>query len=162
MLGSIGLEPSASLIEAMAGVEQRAWERAVRLYPDTRPALGELRRRGYRLGIISNCSVQAGAMIDYHGLRALFDAVILSFEVGVAKPDPAIYQRACAALELAPGECGFVADGAGGELEGASVLGLLTVRIDRPGRRALADPEARADHLVRSLDELLELLGSGR
>jgi putative hydrolase of the HAD superfamily len=162
MLGSIGLAPPASLIAEMARLEERAWERAVRLYPDTKPALRELRRRGYRLGIISNCSVQAGAMIDFHGLRALVDTTLLSFEVGVAKPDPAIYEQACAALGLPPEACGFVADGAGGELEGARAVGLLTVRIDRPDRRASREGEqARSDRRVGSLDELLELLGSG-
>ena len=155
MLLTIGVEPPPEVIAQMAALEYRSWEQAVHLYPDTEPTLRELRRRGCALGILSNCSCQAGAVVRSLGLPKLVDVVILSFEVGTAKPDPDMYRQACAALNQAPSACTFVADGAGGELEAAQVLGLRTVKVQRPNRRAPEDPSIRADHRIESLAQLL-------
>lgn len=157
MLSTLGLAPPAAVIDELAALEYRSWEQAVQLYPDAEPTLRELRRRGHKLGILSNCSIQAGAVIDYLGLPKLVDAAILSFQIGLAKPDPAIYRRACAALDAAPTECAFVADGAGGELEAARALGLLAVKVDRPNQRSPEDLTIRADHRIESLEEVLAL-----
>ena len=159
MLAKLGLEPSPDQLAALAEFEFRSWQRGVHLYEDTRPVLSELRRRDFRLAILSNCSCQAGAVVRYHGLPELVDTVALSCEVGLSKPDPAIYQHVCAELGLAPEDCVYVADGAGGELEAARSLGLLAVKIRRPNQRDLEDPTVQADHRVESLHELLELLG---
>jgi FMN phosphatase YigB (HAD superfamily) len=78
--------------------------------------------------------------------------------VSLAKPDPAIYRKACAALEVAPSACAFVADGAGGELEAAGALGLFTVKIRRPNQHAPEDFAVRADRRVESLEEVPGLL----
>ena len=158
MLGSIVAAPEPAVIAELVELEERSWRRAVRLYPDSKPTLRKLRRRGLKLGILSNCSCQAGAVIRSLGLPKLVDAVVLSFEVGLAKPDPAIYRKACAALEVAPSACAFVADGAGGELEAAGALGLFTVKIRRPNQHAPEDFAVRADRRVESLEEVPGLL----
>lgn len=163
MLEAAGRTASAETIAALADLERRTWERAVHLYPDTLPALRELRRRGFKLAILSNCTCQAGAVVYQLGMAELVDAVLLSYEVGLAKPDPAFYQRACAALGVPPAACAFVADGAGGELEAASALGLRTIRIHRPHPRHPDDGQAvRADAHVRTLAEALALLPARR
>lgn len=158
MLAKLGIHPSPDELTALADFEFRTWQRGVRLYDDTRPTLTELRRRDFRLAVLSNCSCQAGAAVRHHGLPKLVDTLALSCEVGLAKPDPAIYQYVCAELGLAPADCVYVADGAGGELEAAHTLGLLTVRIHRPNQRSPEDPTVQADHRIGSLPELLALL----
>ncbi len=163
MLGTLGTPPEPELLANLVEHEEATWRQAVHLYDDTLSALRELRQRGFRLGLISNCSCQAGAVIRYLGFTALVDTLILSFEVGLAKPDPAIYQQTCAELGLAPEDCAFVADGAGGELEAANAVGLLTVKIRRPNQRAPENHHVRAGIRVESLAELLaraELQGS--
>jgi len=72
------------------------------------------------------------APLDRLGLRGYFDAVILSFEVGLLKPDPAIFGLACARLGVAPAEWAFVADGGFGELDAAAALGMFAVRVRLP------------------------------
>ena len=156
MLSTLGAAPGSDLLADLVEHEEAAWRQAVQLYDDTLSALRELRQRGLWLGLISNCSCQAGAVIRHLGFATLVDTLTLSFEVGLAKPDPAIYHRACAELSLAPEDCAFVADGAGGELEAASALGLLTVKIRRPGQRAPENHDVRASIRVESLAELLD------
>jgi putative hydrolase of the HAD superfamily len=157
MLSALGTAPRPGLLADLVEHEEAVWRQAAQLYDDTRSALHELRQRGFRLGLISNCSCQAGAVIRHFDFAALVDTLVLSFEVGLAKPDPAIYHQACAELRLAPEDCAFVADGAGGELEAASALGLLTVKIRRPGQRAPENHDVRASIRVESLAQLLVL-----
>ncbi len=57
----------------------------------------------------------------------MFDAVVLSCEHGVRKPDPAIYRIALDAIGLPPAECVFV-DDIGGNLKPAKALGMTTVK----------------------------------
>ena len=96
-------------------------------------------------------------MIYHLGFAELVDALVLSFRGRPGQTRAAIYQHACTELGLAPADCAFVADGAGGELEAASALGLLSVKIRRPGQRAPENHEVRAQARVESLTELLTL-----
>ena len=65
----------------------------VRLYDDSLPTVAALRERGDAHALVSNCSNATRPIVEQLGLPALFDAVILSFEVGVRKPEPGIYRR---------------------------------------------------------------------
>lgn len=68
-------------------------------------------RRRYRLGLLSNTSAaDPQHILGRHGLDGLFDAVILSAAVGLAKPDPAIYRLALARLSTAPEVTVFIDD----------------------------------------------------
>jgi putative hydrolase of the HAD superfamily len=154
----------AALIVELAAGDRLAWAEAARLYPDALATLSALRERGFSLGLVSNCSCQAADVIEATGLNRHLDALALSFELGVAKPEPGIFLAACERLNVAPEECVFVADGAGGELEAAHTLGMLAVWVDGPdGRRRSSLPPAydvRVEQLaeVLSLDELKESL----
>lgn len=73
---------------------------------DERPlvdAVVTARRNGLRTGLLSNAD-----SLEVPG--DLFDAVVLSGEVGVAKPDRRIFELAAERLGLQPGECVFVDD----------------------------------------------------
>lgn len=145
------------LVAALAAADRRAWVEAARPYPDAMETLAALRRRGHAIGLVSNCSCQATDVIRSLGLDDYLDGMALSFELGVAKPDPAIFLAACERIGARPDECVFVADGAGGELEAAAGLGMLAVWIDRPEerRRASAPPVAHAR--IGRLSEALAL-----
>ena len=103
------------------------------LYPDVLPTLGALRAlRGVTTGLVSNASSTAAFLVERLGLSGYFKEAVYSFRVGVLKPHPGIYLRACDALQVRPAECLFVGDGNGFELDGAGALGMETVRILRP------------------------------
>jgi putative hydrolase of the HAD superfamily len=151
MLEQLGRPAPPDRLAELAALEIRTWSDAVTLYPDARPALAALKARGYRLGVLSNCSDQAGYVIERAGLGDVFDALALSFRLGVAKPQPAIYEWVCQALDVQSSETVFVADGAFGELDAARDLGIVAVLIEQDGQSRSYGSSARWDHRVENL-----------
>jgi epoxide hydrolase-like predicted phosphatase len=87
--------------------------------------LRALRREGVRMGLLSN-SVGEAAVYDRPLMAELFDAVVISSEVGLRKPDPEIYELATERLGLPPSACVYV-DDLGGNLKPARALGMATI-----------------------------------
>lgn len=87
-------------------MDPRAWIP----YPDTEPTLRALRVRGIKVGIVSNVPQDLRPIFAVHALQDLVDAFTHSFEVGVEKPDPAIFLRACERLGTKPEETIMVGD----------------------------------------------------
>lgn len=129
-LGAPG--PAPEVVARVTAIEERTLRRATALHPDARPVLDDLAaRRDLRLGLVSNASHAAEALLDHLDLASYFTAAAWSFRVGVPKPDPAIYLEACRALGVGARECLFVGDGNALELDGAHALGMTAVRIER-------------------------------
>lgn len=158
MLRQLGADPSPALLAELRELQLDGWARAVTIYPETLSTLDALRQRGLKLGLISNCSADAGAALARIGLAQHFDAVTLSCDVGLMKPDPAIYQHTCAALGVTPEESMFVADGAFGELDAAKALGMLAVKVEQPNQSGDFGTSTSFDHRVERLDQILGLL----
>lgn len=165
ILAHLGRPVGDGLVERLAEIERATRWSGVRLYPTTLPTLRALRERGYRLGLVSDCTAVMGRPIpEQFGLLPLLDAVALSYEVGHAKPSPAIFHAATDALGVEPASCLFVGDGGSDELNGARALGMTTVRIDQEGAWARSASPAPSAFVVVRLDEVLELppLAPGR
>ena len=121
--------------------------------------LEELRSRGYRLALATDCSSGTPAMLDRTPLGAFFEVRAVSSHLGVTKPDPAVYEHVLAGLGVAGERCLYVGDGNSEELPGAKRHGMTTVWVDngddqRWEHRFVPD----ADHAVRDLREILALL----
>ena len=68
-------------------------------------------RPGYKISILSNADVSLRRRLEHEiGIHHLFDDIVCSAEVGMAKPERAVFDLACRRLGLAPGECVFVDD----------------------------------------------------
>ena len=158
MLSRLGADATPELVAHLVELENRAWSEAVHLYPETVPLLQELRARGYRLGLLSNCSCQAGAVVSVLGLDALMDELVLSCDVRLAKPDPEFFRHACRVLGVTVEETMFVADGAFGELDAATDLGMISVKVEQPHQSGDYGTSERYDHCVTSLSQVLPLL----
>jgi len=131
--GALGRAPDAELIERVARVEVESLTAGTTLYPDVLPTLVAVRRRdGLKVGLVSNASSTATMLFERLELGAYFDATVFSFQVGVVKPQPAIYLQACVDLRVQPDSCLFVGDGNARELDGAKRVGMEAVRIERP------------------------------
>ncbi|MFF0430694.1 HAD family hydrolase [Streptomyces sp. NPDC004327] len=104
-------------------------------YPDTARTLAELSRAGVAVAVVSNIGWDLRPVFRAHGLDEFVDVYALSYEVGVQKPDPAIFRYACERLGLAPAETLMVgddrtADGGAGAL-GARVHFVDHLPVDR-------------------------------
>ena len=91
--------------------------------------VNRLRGEGIRVAVLSN-SWGSGEYDPYGGydLDKRFDAVVISDQVGLRKPDPAIYTLAAAKIGVAPGSCVFVDDTAA-NLPAARDLGMAVVHF---------------------------------
>ena len=158
MLRQLGRPAAPPLLRELAAVDRDSWRAAVTLYPEARPCLHALKQAGYQLGVLSNCSCQAGYVIEEAGLDDLCDTLVLSFRLGLAKPQPEIYLHACSALDVSPRETVFVADGAFGELDAAQALGIVAVLIEQERQSRAYGASERWDHRVETLAEVPPLV----
>jgi putative hydrolase of the HAD superfamily len=142
--------PNADLLAFLAREAYAMWHSSVQLFADTLPSLARLRRAGLRLAIVSNCSREAGSVVSVLGLTPYVDTIVLSCEVGLAKPDPAIYRLALDRLATMPRRA-ILVDDVSANLDTAHTLGLGTVMILRYSQPA----DNACEHvIIRRLDEL--------
>src|ERR1019366_3365930 len=102
--------------------------------PGTFEALEAFKSAGYRLGIVSNAEGRGEADAKRFGLASYFDVIIDSHVVGVAKPDPRIFQIALERLSVAPDEVRFAGDIYSIDVEGARAAGIEAGVVDQHRR----------------------------
>lgn len=154
--------PTGVLQAALArkyAVTQAHWQPET----DTLPNLKELKKAGYRIGLISNASdaTDVHALIDKAKIRPYLQSIVISAEFGQRKPAPGIFEHALRELNAAPTEAVMVGDSLSADVAGAHNLGMravwITRRVDTPENRSLAN-ELRPDGVITALDELPPLL----
>ena len=124
----------------MAGIRFHA-------FPDAPPALAELRAAGLRLVCVSNWDVSLPDVLERCGLGGAVDGVVTSAQVGVRKPDPAIFGPALELARCSAGEALYVGDTPEEDLEAASAAGIRALLIDRDGGGHIESLEAIRHHL---------------
>lgn len=146
-------------------VDTRFYPRSLR--PEAPAALEALKRRGLRLGIVSNVLSRGQVPRDLarYGIAGLFDVVLTSADFGRRKPDPAIFLEAAAQIGVEPGDCAYVGDRVSRDVAGARLAGFaLAIRIRHDftepdkGREAEEREGPEPDRRIEALDELLPAL----
>lgn len=99
-------------------------------YDDAVPVLRELRARGIRTAIVSNIGVDIRPVLHRAGLSDLVDAVVLSYEAGVVKPDVDIFRQALELVGVSPERALMVGDSWKDDA-GAAQLGIRTLILPR-------------------------------
>ena len=127
--------------EAMAHFEAENLAGKVLFYEGVPEMLAELRRRGYKTCLISNCNYLTPAVVDRVGLPGMLDEIVLSINVGLVKPEKAIYQLAADHLGLTTADCLFVGDGGDGELDGARNAGCKVALVAQERGHAYRFPQ---------------------
>ena len=135
------------------------YEAAWRLFPEVLCVLDAL--RGIPLGVITNGNgEQQRKKLEQTGILDRFSTVVVSEEIGVAKPSPRIFHHACAALQLAPASCSFVGDDWERDIEGALGAGLGAIWLDRDGTGRRRERIRGEVPRVRSLTEVVAMVHS--
>lgn len=119
-------------VRAAAQVRLELTRRALVPRPDVVETLGWLKSAGYKIGLISDCSLEVPYFWSETPPAALIDEAIFSCSVGLKKPDPRIYALACERLAVTPQKCLYVGDGASQELTGALTVGMSPVMLRTP------------------------------
>jgi putative hydrolase of the HAD superfamily len=103
----------------------------ISLYDDALPTLAAMRAAGIRTALVSNCNRGTRAIVERLGIVDAVDALVLSCELGSAKPDPRIYRAALDALGVESADAVFVDDQTA-YCDGARAVGIDTRLIMRP------------------------------
>jgi putative hydrolase of the HAD superfamily len=152
-----GAEPRPELARRLVDRGMELLLASGRLFSDVLPFMAGLRGRGIKIAIVSNCDEQARGLLGWLGVTPLADALVLSCEVGAAKPSPRIFERALESLGVSA-EAAFFVDDNRGFCAAATALGIRTAQIVRgePGPEA----PAAGTTVVRSLTDVEAMLSA--
>ncbi len=154
-LRQLGFEPEPGMVAELAQRDVELSRASVRLCEDTVPFLTWLRSNGIATALVSNCADTTRGQLEYLGVTALVDAVVLSCEVGSIKPHPEIYVTALDDLGIAAVDAVFIDDQPSFCL-GAQAVGVRPIQIARLDQ---GDGPARSDFpFIHSLLEAIPLL----
>ena len=145
-----------------AAIEAASYELKVAPVADAADVLSAVAATGVAVGIISDTTLAVGrhlrTYLDQHRILQHVTFAAFSDEVGVYKPDPAIFRVALDGLGIDdPTTVAHVGDLMRTDVAGARAMGMVTVRF----RGVVDDPEdgAEADHVIDRLADLSVVLG---
>ena len=155
-----GLDGNSAAIKHF-GLTKTPWHSEDEVpYPDAKSTLAALIQMGYKLGIIANQKLGTAERLENWGLRQYFDVIVSSAEIGYAKPDKRIFEKALKMAGCTARESVMVGDRLDNDMIPAKALGMRTVWI----KNGLAQYQSEelgkdiADVQIASLSELLSYM----
>lgn len=122
----------------------------IRLYPYVKEALATLRRKGYRLWLLSNAQrVFTAYELKHLGLSEEFNGMYLSSDYGCRKPDVRFFRALLEEQQLDPSKCLMIGNDRDTDIAGAKAAGLDTLYMHTnltPREQAAANPRKRGHH----------------
>jgi FMN phosphatase YigB (HAD superfamily) len=160
--GRLGLEPGMlppEALQTLLETHRRELANAT-VFPEHHGVLLRRLRPRFRLGVVSNFDYTptARTILERAGVTDLFDAVLVSDEVGWRKPARPIFEAALRRVGVGAAEAVFVGDRADIDVAGAQAVGCAAVWLN-PGAEALPEGIQPPDWEIRDLGELGEILG---
>jgi FMN phosphatase YigB (HAD superfamily) len=104
-------------------------------FDDTAACLRSLRARRIPVAVVSNIGWDVRRVFERHGILALVDAFVLSYEHGAMKPDARLFSAACDAIGIPAEEVLMVGDTAESD-GGATAIGCTFAHIAFPRARS--------------------------
>src|SRR5215475_1516529 len=158
VLERAGIEPTEQLIASYL----EEWEPHTFTAPDGIAALRQLRKRGIKVGVLSNTLWPRSwheEVFRRDGVLDLIDGAVYSSEIDWTKPHPEAFLAAMAAVGVTePARCVFVGDRPWDDIHGAQSIGMRAVLIPNSDVPTFAD--AVPDAVINSLSELVPLIDS--
>ena len=159
---AIGVQPTAEEMTKAVEIRLNQIRRALNPKPDAIATLQALKQSGYKIGLLSNCSIEIPILWPESPLTQFVDSAVFSSREHLKKPDPRIFDLACKRLGEIPQQCLYVADGENHELSVARSIGLRPVLIRNFSANLRKDlfREAREWEglAISSLSEVLNVL----
>lgn len=131
-------------------------------FPDVEWALSILsRNQKLKLGIISNGLTlkQIEKLIRLKILQYLSkDAIFISDELGIKKPDPLMFTRCCQKIKVSPEEAMYVGDNPLTDIDPVNKAGMVSVLYLRGGRHTYQTAETEPNEIIYDMTDLIYLL----
>lgn len=156
VIRAAGLSEDDGTVRRWVEMDARFMRTGVRPYPDSLPTVRAIRQGGASAVLVSNCGPDTRLLVERLHLEAEFDALILSFEIGARKPDPAIYRAALTAVGAQASDAVFIDDQTA-YCDGARDLGIdtrLIMRSDAHPAEGFAG-STNGHVVIHTLSELL-------
>lgn len=169
-------QPDPASFRDIADRIAAAWHSHVSIDPDAMPVLMQLKQRNKTIGLVSNFDhpPHVRRILSENGWANIFDTIIISSEVGVQKPDPAIFALALEETGIAPADAIYVGD-TRKDVAGAIAAGIQPIfitRTDNPTEASAldyqhADRQPHGYHsgfskntvtIIQNLQEILTLI----
>jgi putative hydrolase of the HAD superfamily len=123
-----------------------------KMYPETLEVLQELKKRGYKLYLLSNTDQFSFEQVNTKfNLNELFDKVYPSFETGLLKANPESYKHILKDNKLKADDVLMIGDSVDSDIKSAEKAGIKGILVDRNDTR-------EAEEKVTSLSQLLDKL----
>ena len=126
--------------------------------PDIIPMLKALRDKGIKVGLITNCYFEERDAITNCDMYDFFDALCMSCEIGIKKPDPRVYELCAEKLGVKIDECLYVGDGGSNELQAAKAVGMKPLQAVWYLRDGVDQPCGRLEEFNHA-ESPLDVLG---
>jgi putative hydrolase of the HAD superfamily len=130
VLKEAGIKADQKIVMALLGMMQQAKMDLV-LFDDVPAALDDLKKRGLKLGLISNVERDMTDTLAKLGLSSKLDVVVTSQDAGFTKPQPEIFQYALKRASVQPAEAVYVGDQYQVDIGGAQNAGMQGILLDR-------------------------------
>lgn len=151
----------AVLVAAGVVAYHETKSRELRVYDDVYEVMRELGKSGLLLGIISaGLTVKQAEKIVRLKISEFLDprAIFISDQIGISKPNPKLYRKACEAVGVDPREAMYVGDNPKSDVEPTKQVGMVSVWMRRSGRHILEGGACKADYQIRNFHELRDVL----
>ena len=160
--GIMGASVTAEQMTKAVEIRLRLTRRALTPRPNAVSTISQLKRTGYKLGLLSNCSIEIPIVWPETEFADLFDVTVFSSRERIKKPAPEIYHLACERLGVEPDQCLYVADGENFELKAAAEVGMYPVLIRTSSQKTRGEVRREAGEwqgaIISALPEVLDLL----
>jgi len=153
----LGVKVDGAVLNQLDEGFRNIYLKEIKLMPNAEDVILSLKKRGYKLVIVSNAlTAEANFIIDKLGLRKHFDLVVISEDVGQEKSTTIPFKIALEKLHLKPEEVIVVGDREDEDILGAKLLGMKAVRIRGP--HGPYGETRKADYEIDDLRELKRIL----
>jgi len=162
----IGIHPDSGQVRDAVEIRMNYVRQALRPRPNAIDTANQLKKRGYAIGLISNCSPEIPSLWHETPFARVIDRPVFSCRARLRKPDPRIFHLACEQLAVTPDSCLYIADGEDHELSAAATVGLHPVLLLAGGQKPSGGSHQEAREwqgsAISSLPEVLSLVGVQR
>ncbi len=157
-----GLNPAMVVAAAVVAYHETKF-RELTPYPDVPPLLKDLAQTDVIAGVITAGPTlkQAEKLVRLNVVQYLRgDAIFISDQIGISKPNPKLYLRACQRVGVKPQEAMYVGDNPPNDVDPVKAIGMMAVLNRRSGKYSGVPCKSAPDYQISSFTELRHILRS--